>query len=125
MGHEPKLLREFMLGFMRIHILHHAAEQPIYGLWMRDELARHGYEFSLGTLYPVLHQLKEQGYLASEQQVVNGRVRRYYTITPDGRKLLARLRPKIRELVDEVAPEASGAPTKLGPEAEGEDAGHS
>jgi DNA-binding PadR family transcriptional regulator len=94
---------------MRIHILHHAAEQPIYGLWMRDELARHGYEVSVGTLYPMLHRLERDGYLASEQRVVGGRVRRYYTATEDGRWLLARLRPRVRELVDEVAPTAGHA----------------
>ena len=103
MDDEPELLRDFLLGFMRVHILHHAAEQPVYGLWMRDELASHGYEISVGTLYPMLHQLEERGYLHSEQRVVGGRTRRYYSATPEGRELLAALRPKIRELVNEVA----------------------
>jgi PadR family transcriptional regulator, regulatory protein PadR len=105
MADDPKLLREFLLGFMRVHVLHHAAEQPIYGLWMRDELASHGYNLSVGTLYPMLHQLEEAGYLTSEQRVVGGRTRRYYTATAAGSALLAELRPKIRELVDEVAPQ--------------------
>lgn len=109
MEREPQLLREFMLGFMRIHILHHAAEQPIYGLWTRDELARHGYELSVGTLYPMLHRLEKAGYLTSEQRVVGGRTRRYYTATTAGRVLLAELRPKIRELVDEVTPRPADA----------------
>lgn len=104
MESEPPLLRGFLLGFVRIHVLHHAAEHPVYGLWMRDELARHGYEVSVGTLYPVLHGLEELGYLVSEHRVVDGRTRRYYTATDEGRWLLDRLRPRIRELVDEVAP---------------------
>ena len=104
MDREPKLLRDFLRGFMRIHILHHAAEVPIYGLWMRDELARHGYDLSVGTLYPMLHELEAHGYLESERRVVGGRVRRYYRATARGRWLLDELRPTVRELVDEVAP---------------------
>lgn len=107
MGSEPPLLREVLLGFIRIHILHHAAEEPVYGLWMRDELERHGYEISVGTLYPILHQLEERGYLTSKKRLVNGHVRRYYTATDDGRWLLDQLRVKLRELVDEAAPPAT------------------
>ena len=109
MEQEPRLLREFLLGFMRIHILHHAAEQPIYGLWMRDELARHGYDLSVGTLYPMLHQLEECGYLTSERWQVDGRIRRYYEATPEGRWLLEELRTKLRELLDEVVPDEEAA----------------
>ena len=42
-------------GFIRLHVLHHAAEQPIYGSWMIEELHSHGYDISPGTLYPMLH----------------------------------------------------------------------
>ncbi len=108
MGTGP-LLRDIQLAFVRIHILHHAAEEPIYGLWMRDELAEHGYDISVGTLYPILHQLEEHGYLVSEQHVVAGRRRRYYRATDTGHQLLADIRAKLRELTGEVLPSrASG-----------------
>jgi PadR family transcriptional regulator, regulatory protein PadR len=55
------MLRQFFLGFIKVHILHHAAEEPVYGLALIVELRRHGYELSPGTLYPVLHQLEEAG----------------------------------------------------------------
>jgi DNA-binding PadR family transcriptional regulator len=58
------VLREFFLGFIKIHILHHAGEEPVYGLALIAELQRHGYVLSPGTLYPVLHQLEEAGYCA-------------------------------------------------------------
>ena len=96
------ILRDFFLGFVRIHVLHHAAEEPVYGLGMISELARHGYRLSPGTLYPLLHDLERRGYLAGENHAGRGRPRRYYTITPAGREVLDEARLKVGELVDEV-----------------------
>ncbi len=96
------MIREFFLGFIKVHILHHAQEAPIYGLAMIDELRRHGYELSPGTLYPILHSLEATGYVTREDRVVNGKVRKYYAITDTGRAALAETRDKIRELVSEV-----------------------
>jgi DNA-binding PadR family transcriptional regulator len=96
------MIRDFFLGFVKIHILHHAEQEPVYGLALIQELQRHGYELSPGTLYPLLHQLEEQGYLVHEDRVVGGKVRKYYTCTSAGSQALAEVRPKIQELVDEV-----------------------
>ncbi len=96
------MLREFFLGFVKIHILYHAAEEPVYGLGLIEELARHGYDLSPGTLYPTLHRLYKQGYLTRESCVVGGRRRKYYVITDKGRAVLAEARLKIAELVGEV-----------------------
>jgi len=94
--------RDLLLGFIKIHILHHAGQQPVYGVWLMDELARHGYTVSSGTLYPTLHSLERAGYLASEKHVVGGRQRRYYTLTPAGEAALAEARARLVELVAEV-----------------------
>jgi len=101
------MLRELLLGFIKIHILHHASQQPVYGLWMMEELARHGYSVSPGTLYPTLHSLERAGYLTSEKRVVGGRQRRYYVITPAGEVALAEARDRLAELVAEVLEERS------------------
>ena len=96
------MLRDLLLGFVKIHILHHAGEQPVYGLWLMKELARHGYTISPGTLYPTLHSLERAGYLSSEKRVVKGRQRRYYALTPTGEAALAEARTRLAELVAEV-----------------------
>ncbi|MCW3099865.1 MAG: transcriptional regulator, PadR-like family [Chthonomonadaceae bacterium] len=98
------IFRDIFLAFVRVHLLHHAAEAPIYGLEMLQELARHGYDLSPGTLYPIFHNLEEAGYLVSEPQTVQGKIRKNYHITQAGREALALLRPKIRELVNEMLP---------------------
>ncbi|MCD6554919.1 MAG: helix-turn-helix transcriptional regulator [Anaerolineae bacterium] len=99
------MIRDFFLGFIKIHILYHAAKGPIYGAEMARELGRHGYDISPGTLYPTLHGLEQAGYLTSETRVVAGRRRKYYRITPKGRGALAEARARIAELVHEVLEE--------------------
>lgn len=94
--------RDIFLGFVRVHVLHHAAEEPIFGVGMLEELARHGYRLSPGTLYPVFHGLEKSGLLVSEQKIVGGKARKYYRITGAGRKVLADILPRIQELVDEI-----------------------
>jgi len=96
------MIRDFFLGFIKIHILYHAAEGPIYGTEIAQELGRHGYDISPGTLYPALHGLEQNGYLISEERVVAGRRRKYYRITPKGQEALTEARAKIAELVHEV-----------------------
>jgi len=96
------MFRDFFLGFVRIHILYHATEEPIFGVGIMEELARHGYQLSAGTLYPILHGLEKKGYLCSHEQVVNGKVRKYYDATPEGKAALKEAKDKIKELVDEV-----------------------
>ena len=97
--------REFFLGFIRIHILYHAAQEAIFGVEIAGELARHGYSISPGTLYPLLHRLEKEGYLESSSKVVNGKVRKYYQATAEGKLVLEQSRRKIRELVNEVIEE--------------------
>lgn len=96
------MVREFFLGFIKVHILHHAAEEDVYGLALIAELRRHGYELSPGKMYPVLHELEQAGYLRRIDRVVNGKVRKYYTITRRGAAALADARTKIGELVGEL-----------------------
>ena len=95
-------MREFQRGAIRLHILHHAAEGELHGAWMTEELARHGYRISPGTLYPTLHRLESEGLLVSAKRVVDGRVRRVYRATPAGRRALAQDLAALAELAREV-----------------------
>ena len=63
-------------GLIRLHILHHAAEEPVFGLGIIEELRRHGYEMSAGTVYPMLHGLEKKGYLTSRHERTGRRERR-------------------------------------------------
>jgi PadR family transcriptional regulator PadR len=94
--------RDLYSGLIRLHILHHAVEEPIFGLGMAEELARHGYKISLGTLYPLLHNLEKKGYLRSTEQRSGKSARKIYRATPLGRKALKAAKIKVRELFGEL-----------------------
>lgn len=89
-------------GLIRLHLLHHAAEEPIFGLGIIEELRRHGYEISAGTLYPMLHGLEKKGYLTSRQERTGRRSRRVYELTELGRVALIEARAKVKELFGEL-----------------------
>jgi DNA-binding PadR family transcriptional regulator len=99
------LSRLFFAGFVRLHVLYHAAQEPICGVEIVAELGRHGYRLSPGTLYPVLHDLERTGCLRSWTEVVAGKQRKYYEATADGCKALAAAKEKLRELAAEVLEE--------------------
>jgi DNA-binding PadR family transcriptional regulator len=89
-------------SFVEFHVLHHAAEEPVYGLWLIEELAEHGYKISPGTLYPLLHSMETAGFLRSRESLSKGKIRKYYSITPKGRRYLQRAKRQVGELVREV-----------------------
>jgi PadR family transcriptional regulator, regulatory protein PadR len=106
------LSRLFFAGFVRLHILHHAADEAICGVEIVAELGRHGYRLSPGTIYPVLHELEEAGYLRVRSAVVSGKMRKYYEATQAGEQALAEAREKLRELAEEVLEEPRPTPGK-------------
>ena len=96
------LVRDFNRGAVQLHVMHHACESAVHGAAMIDELARHGHRLSPGTLYPMLHRLQAAGLLTSEPVVVEGRQRRLYRATREGRRAFRACREALRELATEV-----------------------
>lgn len=94
--------RELFYGLIRIHVLLHAAEEPIFGLGMMEELSHHGYRIGPGTLYPLLHGMERAGLLKSVSGGGQGRRPRVYRITAAGRSALAKAREKVDELHGEL-----------------------
>jgi DNA-binding PadR family transcriptional regulator len=99
---DEDVLRHLFLGFIRLHVLYHAGKEPICGAELMEELQHHGYDIGPGTLYPMLHQMQERGLLTSADEVVDGKRRKNLTVTPAGRKLLAKAREQLRELAAEI-----------------------
>ena len=112
MGHdrERREDRDLYSGLIRLHILHHASQEPIFGLGIIEELSRHGYRLSPGTVYPLLHGLERRGLLRSSQQRAGKRSRRTYRATARGRRALRGAREKVRELFGELFEGAPGSP---------------
>lgn len=100
---EDKL--ELLSGFIRLHVLHHAVKEPVVGFWMMEELHRHGYRLSAGTLYPLLHGLERRGYLRSTPKREGRRSWREYRATPAGRRALEGAKAKLQGLFHELMEE--------------------
>jgi PadR family transcriptional regulator PadR len=83
--------REFLTGTVTTLILALLSEQPRYAYEiLREAERRSDNQFALkeGTLYPALHQMERSGWLESAWQASDeGRQRKYYSLTPRGRKL--------------------------------------
>lgn len=104
---EPHLrpaVREMLLAFWKVHILHHAGRKPVYGQWMIEELRRHGYSISPGTLYPILNRLERAGWLRRiEGSERRAKARKRYRLTVRGRKVLDFIRRQVDELQREIS----------------------
>ncbi len=99
---QNQILRRLFLGFIQIHILHHAKKEPFFGSWMIVELREHGYDMSPGTLYPLLHSMESAGLLEKEDIIVDSKIRKYYRITKIGMEVLEEGRDKASELFKEI-----------------------
>jgi PadR family transcriptional regulator PadR len=95
------VVREFLLAFWKIHILHHAAEQGIYGQWMLEELHHHGYRLSPGTLYPMLARMEKHGWLRATEPK-RSKAARVYRLTASGHQVLQQILDSLDELSREV-----------------------
>src|SRR5271165_6516613 len=94
-SNKPAYDQDLYSGLIRLHVLHHAVEEPIFGLGMIEELGRHGYRISPGTLYPLLHSLEKKGYLRSAEERNGKSLRKIYRATPLGRRALKLAKSKV------------------------------
>ena len=106
--------QQFYSGLIRLHVLHHAAQRPVYGLWLIEELGRHGYRLSPGTLYPMLHGLEEKRYLRSVAQRSGKLARRVYRATALGERALDRAKRRVSDLFTELFEEKTESKRRQG-----------
>lgn len=101
------VFRSILLGFVRLHILSEAHREPIYGVGLLNALLESGYKLSPGTLYPLLHSFEKANFLTKEAVTVDGKVRKYYQITPVGERVLADTQVRLRRLSTDITGMAS------------------
>jgi DNA-binding PadR family transcriptional regulator len=94
--------QDLLSGLVELHVLYHAVEEEIFGLGMLEELKRHGYRISPGTIYPLLHRLTHRGYLQVREVRMGRARRRLYRATPKGHEALAVVHRHVRELIGEL-----------------------
>lgn len=86
--------QEFIRGTLRTIVLRLLAQQgQMYGYEITQAVEeRTGGELTLtfGALYPLLHKLENEGLLTTQSQEVDGRLRKYYQLTPTGNETAIR-----------------------------------
>lgn len=102
-----KILQKLYRGFVQLHILYHAKNKPVYGAWMMAELKTHGYKIGPGTIYPLLNSMTASGLLERTEKNVNGKIRKYYGITPFGLDVFKDAGKKAAELFHEIGEAAT------------------
>lgn len=94
--------QDLYIGLVRVHVLHHAAKEQIFGQGMIEELGRHGYRLGPGTIYPLLHSMEKRGWLKSRTIIMAGKRRKCYKATRAGKSALNEAIGRLRELVEEI-----------------------
>ena len=95
-------VNNFFSSFIKVHILHHCEHEEVYGAWMMHELEEHGYNISPGALYPIFKNLEKSGLIKSREEQIGKTKRKYYKLTPRGKKELLEIRVKLKELIGEL-----------------------
>lgn len=94
------MVHDFLLGLMKIYILHFAGKQELYGKDFHDQMLQMGFDVSYGTIYPLFHRMEERGYLRCHERKVKGKIRKYYSLTHKGQEALASAKSRVRELME-------------------------
>lgn len=92
-------------GSTEILILSLLAEQPMYGYEISQQLKLRSsgyFEMKDGLLYPALHRMQQNGWLSSEWRTVDGRRRKYYLLTPQGRRTLSEQSAEWKTFLNEL-----------------------
>lgn len=83
--------RSLVSGSTTMLLLKLLSEKDMYGYEMIETLrekSKNVFELKAGTLYPLLHGMEDKNYLTVYEKEVGGKVRKYYSITKTGRKVL-------------------------------------
>jgi PadR family transcriptional regulator, regulatory protein PadR len=86
--------KDQLQGALDLLILKMLARGPLhgYGLAQRiQQVSEEALRVEEGSLYPALHRMEQLDWISAEWRATeNGRRAKYYRLTPDGRKQLAR-----------------------------------
>ena len=98
--------KSLISGSTAMLILRLLEDKDMYGYEMIDTLEKKSnniFQLKAGTLYPLLHTLEEKGCVTVYEDFVNGKTRKYYSLTKEGRKYLRQKKEEWKEYSDAVA----------------------
>lgn len=93
-------------GSVTMLLLKLLSRKDMYGYEMiatLRERSNNVFELKAGSLYPLLHSMEEKGLVSSYEQEVLGKVRKYYSLTKEGKKVLKQKEEEWKEYTQAVA----------------------
>ena len=93
-------------GSLSMLILKLLSEKDMYGYEMIDTLRKRSenvFELKAGSLYPLLHSLEDKNYLTCYESEVQGKVRKYYRLTGEGRRFFEKKRTEWEQYAKAVS----------------------
>lgn len=98
--------KSLMAGSLGMLILKLLSEKDMYGYEMIEVLrarSQNVFELKAGTLYPLLHNLEDKGFVTVYEEEYAGKVRKYYSITKLGRGQLEKKQEEWNQYASAVA----------------------
>ena len=95
----------YMSGSSQLLVLSVLKEKPCYGYELIKTLksqSNNVFDMQEGTLYPILHKLENEGLVCSSKQEVAGRIRKVYSVTDKGLKVLEKEKEEWKEFSSAV-----------------------
>jgi DNA-binding PadR family transcriptional regulator len=86
-------------------VLHLVAQEPTYGnrlIEAIEEMTQGVISVNPNTMYPLLRQLERDGLVEGRWELPDRRTRRYYSVTPAGRREYKRLLKEVEPFLDSV-----------------------
>jgi PadR family transcriptional regulator len=86
-------------------VLHLLAREPTYGnrlIEAIEQITQGAISVNPNTMYPLLREMEKRGLVDGRWEHPDRRTRRYYSVTPAGRRELKRLKAEVEPFLDSV-----------------------
>jgi PadR family transcriptional regulator PadR len=86
-------------------VLHLVSREPTYGNRLIEEIeqiTQGAISVNPNTMYPLLREMEGEGFVEGRWELPDRRTRRYYSITPAGKREYKRLRGEVEPFLDSV-----------------------
>jgi len=103
-AYKEEIVQHIIRNLLDLQLLRIVQTKPTWGYHIKKQVEEQ-FRIKLrhGALYPALKTLEDRGFLESKKQQKNGRARKVYAITKEGKEYLQTYRNILKELLDERA----------------------
>jgi DNA-binding PadR family transcriptional regulator len=103
-AYKEEIVQHIIRNLLDLQLLRIVQTKPTWGYHIKKQVEEQFHiKLRHGALYPALKTLEDRGFLESKKQQKNGRARKVYAITKEGKDYVQTYRNILKELLDERA----------------------